>query len=144
MVGDDPSLSPEFSPLVFGEDLSPLPEYKTAGDTALDFTGLLSEPLKLHEDLASGCGGQTWPAGMVLAKHMLRYHREILHSARMFVRDGIPHDLEDRLINLIADWSWELGVDSSAWRLLVDVTSRAQCSSLTRRRCCHSCSTTSS
>lgn len=77
--------SPEFSPLGFDEDIAPLPEYKAAGTTEVDFSGLLGEPLKLHEDLRSGCGGQLWPAGMVLAKHMLRYHREKLQSARMWV-----------------------------------------------------------
>ncbi|KAK1754628.1 protein-lysine methyltransferase METTL21D [Echria macrotheca] len=77
------SPSPEFSPLAFDEGLTPLPEYKAAGDTALDFSGLLNEPVKLHEDLKSGCGGQLWPAGMVLAKHMLRYHRDALQHARI-------------------------------------------------------------
>ncbi|KAK4463464.1 putative methyltransferase-domain-containing protein [Cladorrhinum samala] len=77
------SSSPEFSPLNFGEDFAPLPEYKAAGDAALDFSGLLEEPLKLHEDLSAGCGGQLWPAGMLLAKHMLRYHRNELRSARV-------------------------------------------------------------
>src|SRR5690349_5429429 len=38
------SSSPEFSPLNFGEDFAPLPEYKAAGDAALDFSGLLEEP----------------------------------------------------------------------------------------------------
>ncbi|KAL2130475.1 hypothetical protein VTI74DRAFT_6361 [Chaetomium olivicolor] len=77
------SPSPEFDPLAFGEDLAPLPEYKAAGTTQVDFSGLLGEPLKLHEDLKSGCGGQLWPAGMVLAKHMLRYHRDRLQHARI-------------------------------------------------------------
>ncbi|KAI8966573.1 putative methyltransferase-domain-containing protein [Daldinia sp. FL1419] len=77
------SPSPEFSPLAIGEDLSPLPAYKAAGTTTTDFAGLLAEPLRLHEDLASGCGGQTWPAGMVLAKHMLRYHRDDLRNSRI-------------------------------------------------------------
>ncbi|KAF3058435.1 putative protein N-methyltransferase YNL024C [Daldinia childiae] len=77
------SPSPEFSPLAIGEDLSPLPAYKAAGTTATDFAGLLAEPLRLHEDLASGCGGQTWPAGMVLAKHMLRYHRDDMKDSRI-------------------------------------------------------------
>ncbi|KAK4169192.1 putative methyltransferase-domain-containing protein [Cladorrhinum sp. PSN259] len=77
------SSSPEFSPLNFGEDFAPLPEYKAAGDAALDFSGLLDEPLKLHEDLSAGCGGQLWPAGMLLAKHMLRSHREELRTARV-------------------------------------------------------------
>lgn len=79
------SPSPEFSPLAIGEDLTPLPAYKAAQTNSFDIAGLLSTPLKLHEDLASGCGGQTWPAGMVLAKHMLRHHREALTGARMLV-----------------------------------------------------------
>jgi hypothetical protein len=83
------SPSPEFSPLAFGEDLAPLPEYKSAGTTAVDFSGLLGEPLKLHEDLKAGCGGQLWPAGMVLAKHMLRYHRDRLQHARMSVPETV-------------------------------------------------------
>lgn len=68
-----------------GEDLAPLPEYKAATTTTLDFDGLLTSPLRLHEDLKTGCGGQLWPAGMVLAKQMLRYHRDKLGKARMWV-----------------------------------------------------------
>lgn len=62
-------------------DFAPLPEYTAACDTNLDFGGLLSTPLKVHEDRKSGCGGQTWPAGVVLARHMLRYHRDSLKDA---------------------------------------------------------------
>lgn len=36
------------------------------------FDGLLSSPIKLHEDLAKGCGGRIWPAGETLAKYLLR------------------------------------------------------------------------
>lgn len=86
----DRSPSPEFSPLAVGENLTPLPVYKEAGTTSLDFDGLLSQPLKLHEDLKSGCGGQAWPAGMVLAKHMLRYHRDDLQNAKMYVLFSQP------------------------------------------------------
>ena len=76
--------SPEFSPLAFADEINvPLPIYKAAQTSTFDISGLLSTPLKLHEDLTSGCGGQTWPAGMVLAKHMLRYHRESMKNARM-------------------------------------------------------------
>ena len=85
MTDKERSSSPEFSPFAFGEDLAPLPEYKAAGTTQVDFSGLLGEPLKLHEDLKAGCGGQLWPAGMVLAKHMLRYHKDRLQHARMLV-----------------------------------------------------------
>ncbi|KAK3360195.1 putative methyltransferase-domain-containing protein [Lasiosphaeria hispida] len=80
----DRSPSPDFSPFAStNEGLTALPKYKAAGDTALDFGGLLDDPVKVHEDLASGCGGQLWPAGMVLAKHMLRYHRDKLQHARI-------------------------------------------------------------
>lgn len=77
------SPSPEFSPLAIGDDLAPPRVPKAAATTSLDFSGLLSKPLQLHEDLKSGNGGQAWPAGMVLARHMLRYRREGLRNARM-------------------------------------------------------------
>ena len=79
----DPDSSPELSPLDIGQDLAPLPAYKEAGTAKIDVDGLLEPPLGLREDLSSGCGGQTWPAGMVLAKHMLRYHRDDLQKERM-------------------------------------------------------------
>lgn len=79
----DRDSSPEFSPLDFGEDLAPLPVYKEAGTAKIDVDGLLEPPLGLREDLTSGCGGQTWPAGLVLAKHMLRYHQDDLGNERM-------------------------------------------------------------
>ncbi|PQE23952.1 hypothetical protein CJF32_00006786 [Rutstroemia sp. NJR-2017a WRK4] len=77
------SPSPEFSPLSIGVDLAPLPTYKAAAITTVNFSGLLEPPLKLHEDLSKGCGGQLWPAGMVLAQHMLRYHKDMLKDARI-------------------------------------------------------------
>ncbi|KAF1839192.1 hypothetical protein BDW02DRAFT_575670 [Decorospora gaudefroyi] len=63
---------------VFGvsQDLVPPAPIKAAGVSEVDFDGLLSPPLKLHEDLKNGCGGQLWPAGMVLSRYMLRKHRE--------------------------------------------------------------------
>lgn len=81
--GPPSPLEKEFDPFTFDLDLTPLPKYKSAADTALDFGGLLAAPLKVHEDLSSGCGGQTWIAGMTLASHMLRYHRHDLEDARM-------------------------------------------------------------
>ncbi len=50
-------------------------EQKVAGTTDITFDGLLDQPLLLHEDLKEGCGGQLWPAGMVLSKYMLTYHK---------------------------------------------------------------------
>ena len=65
---------------IFGvsEDLVPPAVIKSAGVSEVDFDGLLSPPLKLQEDLKNGCGGQLWPAGMVLSKYMLRNHRDDL------------------------------------------------------------------
>ncbi|EON62862.1 hypothetical protein W97_02087 [Coniosporium apollinis CBS 100218] len=60
------------------EDLVQSPAHKTAGASSIDFDGLLSTPLKLQEDLAEGCGGQLWPAGMVLSKYLLRNHRNTM------------------------------------------------------------------
>lgn len=78
-----PSHSPPLGAIHISEDLTPLPELKPAGNTDITFDGQLSRPLRLREDLRTGCGGQTWPAGMVLGKHMLRYHRHELQDARM-------------------------------------------------------------
>ncbi|KAF3006145.1 hypothetical protein G7054_g4713 [Neopestalotiopsis clavispora] len=82
-MAEDRSSSPEFDPFAIGVDLAPLPVYKSAATAGFDFDGLLAQPLRLHEDLTSGCGGQTWPAGMVLAKHMLRYHQKDLRDSRI-------------------------------------------------------------
>ncbi|CAK7198201.1 Protein-lysine N-methyltransferase efm6 [Sporothrix eucalyptigena] len=67
------------------EAIAPLPEYKIAGETAVGFDGLLkpAADLRLREDLSEGCGGQLWPAGMVLAKHMLRYRRSEAANAQI-------------------------------------------------------------
>ena len=77
------SPSPDLVPTEVSADLTPLPELKTAGNANIDFDGYLTKPLKYHEDVRNGCGGQTWPAGMVLGKQMLRYHKDNLQEARM-------------------------------------------------------------
>ncbi|KAI5284355.1 hypothetical protein KEM55_001104 [Ascosphaera atra] len=46
--------------------------------TEISFDGLLANPLQIKQDLRNGCGGQTWPAGMVLSKYMLRMNRHDL------------------------------------------------------------------
>ena len=68
------------------EDLVQSPIHKPASTTTQDFNGLLKTPLRLHEDVADGCGGQLWPAGMVLARYMLQEHRNDLKGKTMFVR----------------------------------------------------------
>ncbi|KID87851.1 hypothetical protein MAJ_05043, partial [Metarhizium majus ARSEF 297] len=77
------SPSPLLDPVAVSEDLTPLPTLKQAGDARIDFDGQLAEPLAYHEDVRTGCGGQTWPAGLVLGKHMLRYHRQEMRTARI-------------------------------------------------------------
>lgn len=84
--GPSPPPSPTAAPIAVSQDLAPLPKLKEAGKTCIDFDGqLLKGPLRYHEDVRAGCGGQTWPAGVVLGKHVLRYHRDELRDARMLV-----------------------------------------------------------
>ena len=56
---------------------------KVAGTREASFDGLLEPPLLLHEDLKEGCGGQLWPAGMVLSKYMLTHHKADLAGKTM-------------------------------------------------------------
>lgn len=65
---------PENTSLPMLESLVPARAYRTPRTTTISFGDLLEPPLLLHEDLKEGCGGQLWPAGMVLARYMLRYH----------------------------------------------------------------------
>lgn len=88
-VTDSPSSSDsegEFSPLALAkQDCTPLPAYKAAGTTETDFDGLLprNRALRLREDLTNGCGGQLWPAGVTLARYLLRYHAKSLAGKKM-------------------------------------------------------------
>jgi hypothetical protein len=65
------------------EDLVRHPTIRKLIVTETDFDGLLSSPLRLTEDLANGCGGQMWPAGMILAKYMLLRHQESVREKSM-------------------------------------------------------------
>ncbi|KAL1983549.1 hypothetical protein VTN96DRAFT_10209 [Rasamsonia emersonii] len=70
-----PTLSDQDSLFDISESLVPIRELKQPGITSVSFDGLLKDPLLLKEDLKKGCGGQLWPAGILLAKYMLREHR---------------------------------------------------------------------
>ncbi|MCJ1255615.1 hypothetical protein MMC24_003432 [Lignoscripta atroalba] len=76
-------------PLSFSisEDFVPSRPPKSAGITTLSFNSLLNPPLKLQEDLKEGCGGQMWPAGMVLAKYLLK-RKDEWRGKTMFVRSA--------------------------------------------------------
>lgn len=65
------------------EDLVELPLIQQASTASIDLDGLLNPPLQLHEDLAKGCGGKLWPAGIVLSKYMLRKQKDSLGSKTM-------------------------------------------------------------
>lgn len=67
------------------ESLVPAQTLQTAGVSTVSFDGLLDEPLLLREDLKEGCGGRLWPAGMLLAKYLLRHHRSDLADKSMSV-----------------------------------------------------------
>ncbi|KAK2750212.1 hypothetical protein FQN55_002357 [Onygenales sp. PD_40] len=73
LVSEEPIL-----PFAISESLVPLRENKTAATAYLSLDGLLDPPLKIKEDLKEGCGGKLWPAGMVLARYMLRKHHSNL------------------------------------------------------------------
>ena len=75
------SPSPTQDFLGFGEDFVEAPERVAASIKTVDFGGLLDPPLLLHEDLADGCGGMLWPAGMRLAKYILKMKKEEIRNA---------------------------------------------------------------
>ncbi|KAJ5081419.1 hypothetical protein NUU61_009683 [Penicillium alfredii] len=75
---ESPASDPDCCDLTVSESLAPHRDTKTAVVTSISFDGLLKEPLLLKEDLKEGCGGQLWPAGMVLAKYLLCQHRSNL------------------------------------------------------------------
>ncbi len=75
--------------LEISEDLIESPIHKPASTTSITFDNLLTRPLELQEDVSSGCGGQLWPAGMVLAKYILRHHESDLKGKTMFVRSSL-------------------------------------------------------
>ncbi|KAK4496319.1 hypothetical protein PRZ48_012299 [Zasmidium cellare] len=66
---------------LLSQDLVQSPTHKAASTKAVDFGGLLTPPLVLHEDLTSGNGGQAWPAGMILGKYLLRRKRDELQNS---------------------------------------------------------------
>ena len=75
------SPSPVQDFLGFGEDFVEAPQRVAASIKTVDFGGLLDPPLLLHEDLADGCGGMLWPAGMRLAKYLLAMKKEEIRNA---------------------------------------------------------------
>jgi hypothetical protein len=83
--GSSPGSSDIDASFNVSESLVPARDLKTAEVNVVDFDGLLKTPLLLQEDLKEGCGGQLWPAGMVLAKYLLRRHCSDLDDKIMSV-----------------------------------------------------------
>ncbi|PYI10395.1 hypothetical protein BO78DRAFT_383501 [Aspergillus sclerotiicarbonarius CBS 121057] len=73
------------------ESLVPVRDLKPASQSSISFDGLLSSPLLLQEDLKEGCGGQLWPAGMVLSKYLLRQHHSRFLNKTMSVALPYSH-----------------------------------------------------
>ncbi|ETI22385.1 hypothetical protein G647_06459 [Cladophialophora carrionii CBS 160.54] len=82
--------SPENDVFAIDTTLVPERDNKKPSTTAITFDNLLptDKPLLLHEDLQEGCGGQLWPAGMVLSKYMLTYHSSGSLRGRSLVEIG--------------------------------------------------------
>jgi len=76
-----PPSSPEKDFFAFGEDYVKSPEHIPATIESIDFDRLLDTPLLLHQDLAVGCGGMLWPAGIRMAKYLLKMKREEMRNA---------------------------------------------------------------
>ncbi|KAL8659435.1 MAG: hypothetical protein Q9202_007115, partial [Teloschistes flavicans] len=69
-------------PLSVSEDLVPSTIPISRNAISIDFDGLLNPPLLLQVD-PTECGGQLWPAGMVLAKYLLRCKMDELREKTM-------------------------------------------------------------
>ena len=96
--------------LLISEELVPQRQHKDSASESL-FSDLLDPPLKLQTN-QSQCGGQLWPAGMVLAEFLIRERLEDLRSKTMFVR---PVRCNCQLFQLISGpvaLSWARVVDS--------------------------------
>ena len=71
--------------LSVSEELVPQRPTKVSTIAALTFSDLLNTPLRLQTD-ETECGGQLWPAGMVLAEYLLRWKLDDLRGKMMSVR----------------------------------------------------------
>ncbi|KAL8642811.1 MAG: hypothetical protein Q9228_000551 [Teloschistes exilis] len=75
--------------LSVSEDLVPSTTPISSSTISIDFDGILDPPLLLQVD-PTECGGQLWPAGMVLAKYLLRCKMEELREKTMLALSLYP------------------------------------------------------
>ena len=81
MDGDDVEYAVD---LTISEDLIPQPIHKSSTTVSLSFSTLLEPPLLLHTNQTK-CGGQLWPAGMVLAEYLLRFELSSMNGKVMYI-----------------------------------------------------------
>lgn len=127
--------SPPSSPdgIRVSESLAPRRENSVAVATETSFDGLLEVPLYLREDLQDGCGGQVWPAGMALAKYLLRCHVNDLSNKTMWVL--LPGLALRRFTDSLAVWNLEPEEDLLDSRWHVDATLNTPSISQTKKPC---------
>lgn len=86
-------LANEVLPFSISEDLVPSLVKPPSQTVTLDFGGLLNPPLILQTN-EKECGGQLWPAGIVLAEYLLRHKINDLRGKTMFVRSDVSFRLQ--------------------------------------------------
>lgn len=69
--------------LTVSEDLAPYSAQAESAIASLSFNACLDPPLYLQTD-ETECGGQLWPAGMVLAEYLIRQKLDDLKGKTMF------------------------------------------------------------
>ncbi len=81
-------LADELLTFTISEELVPSIIKPPSQTVTLDFNGLLDPPLVLQTN-EKECGGQLWPAGMVLAEYLIRNKINGLRGKSMFVRSDV-------------------------------------------------------
>lgn len=105
----------------FGTDFVPPAPILEPHITTTDFSGLLSKPLKIYEDLAKGCGGQIWPAGNLLAEYLLRRYGRNSTAGEKALKDGLKGKrivelgAGGGLVGLAVAKGCELGEEGEMW-----------------------------
>jgi hypothetical protein len=88
------------------ESLVPSPAHLQPHTTTTTLDGLLRIPLQLKEDLAEGCGGKLWPAGIVLARYIVRMYGGVdgdggLAGKKMYVGGSFACILNGRMLVIL-------------------------------------------
>ena len=93
--------------LEISEDLIAQPTPVPSSTVPLSFASILDPPLKLRTNQAE-CGGQLWPAGMVLAEYILWHKLEYVRGRKMSVRPNANNTCTYRAKPILSELSLEL------------------------------------